>query len=1786
MTRAENSLGNATALESDRVLRQRLIDFIEASDPIRDLQTQRERRRLLDQTGAISAVPALEVTPSYAAGPGIHEIDLPEAAASILTEFARLNVGVYNPPYQHQAAAYHAILTEERDVLVTSGTGSGKTETFLHPILTRLMMEARQSPTRFTQSGMRVLILYPMNALVSDQIARLRRLFAAPAVHNSFVQAAGIPARFGMYTGRTPYPGIPSTKRNKEELDSIVRYYLDLQSNDAALFAELRSLGRIPAKDLAALRAALDAGVQRPATQPQDVELLTRHEMHSWCPHIMVTNYSMLEYMLMRPIERQIFEQTRALYQQDPVSRLLIVLDEAHLYRGVAGGEVSFLLRRLLARVGLDRDRAQFIFTSASLGIDDKELEAAEQFFYDLAGRPSNARKPLKIIKGVLATPSSSNCSRTIDGEALIRISEPLVKILDSGETLDPGILEQLHSLGLDIRHSAGATPFEQLGRTLEGWAPIVKLRALAHGMPAKLDVLAEALFSDLDQDRARVALQQLIEIAGRVRVDDRPILPARLHMFFRGIPPIYACINPSCSEIEETDAEMGLGKLYVTPRLHCDCGARTYELLIHRDCGARFLQVYEVDEQGDFFWHESGRSLGDQQPLVALQLLVDAPHRTGTGKCQVVYINIWTGRTQSHLPAESTNDWRRFYRPKRHRSATASKPTSTMRYAPRPERQATPDSAFSDCPGCGKRNGGRFIRSLGTVGDRPFATLVREQLLMLPPVEPRSERHPNEGRKSLIFSDGRQRAARLARDLPREIELDGFRQALLLAARRLEEIGIEPKFDRPLYTAFLSVCSDHYLTFFDQEGGAQLRLIEQVENFRRSYDCLQDAIADDDLPEPLNQYRLAVYRQVSDPNYSLSEINVGYIVPSKQRLKRLCRADPIARVQDAFPDDWKQILGRWIQGLLEYGAFDPGISAYGRLSIRPYQDTAESYSLEKIFPQPIIDRLSSVTLLANMTDILEQELTSSIDGVRMLDPSGLVLRIAIDDDWWRCSSCFRFFPTPIFGMCVECGSTSIEPCSRNHPLLRARSDYFRSGLRRVLAGERPVNLIVEEHTAQLSHRDRGRVWATTEEYELRFQDIKVDKHSPPIDILSCTTTMEVGVDIGALNAVGLGNVPPQRENYQQRAGRAGRRGSRLTTVMTYARDNAHDAHYFEDITTMVAGSPRRPRIDADNRRIAERHINALLIQSFFHRDLNGGKLTSRRSADLFSSLGNLEDFYSEVPNGYTCGEFEQWSSGETIQSIVPPALLERVSGLEAPEAQTQHIRHVREGLIQRLQAIGRDLVSGLVSPNEMLLDVLFDRGLLPSYAFPTDLCSFVIQRPGTGGRAVEIEQKPQQDKVRALSEYAPGRQLIVDKRTYTVGGVFVDGVGRPDERFQRYFPQALTSIVYCPRCTYVGSETGVSTLEVCPVCHTQLRKRVAIDPPAFSPKGGKADDGTVRQTYTTATQAQFPLPLEDQRLAFEAAGQHLLKAFQRNQQLVVSNTGLNDQGFLICTKCGAIEPKSTDEVIGEHYAPFLGTKGYPFRCNGNTYEHAIVLSHMFSTDLLLIRGQIAAPLVEDPTANELQDALRTLAEAFALTASYLLDADPGELSSGYRFRQREDDTLPFEIFLYDAAAGGAGYALEAGERFTELLDAAESLLRTCPAECERSCTRCLRHYGNLPWHRHLDRHLALSFLRYLRYGEMPENPSGASAASMLLPLERFLQLEGFECQIATTLSNPPQLVISNGDTHNTVTLRASLIAGEEVQRSGKSDFIIGEYTLARGLPSVASSLSEFLKGQ
>jgi ATP-dependent helicase YprA (DUF1998 family) len=224
-------------------LAESLRSYIEAQYHIRNEAAIRERRLLLEEDGAVCQVPFVESTPVYELGARYEELQLPGEVKSVLTSLARLSIGVFPRPYVHQTRALeHFFASEPFDLIVATGTGSGKTESFLMPIIGHLALEAARDPAGAHTPGCRAILLYPMNALVNDQNSRIRRLFGDTEASAIISNGRNRPVRFAMYTGRTPYPGPRSAQRDGERIAPLFEsYYLPLLHHPEKV-AELRAI--------------------------------------------------------------------------------------------------------------------------------------------------------------------------------------------------------------------------------------------------------------------------------------------------------------------------------------------------------------------------------------------------------------------------------------------------------------------------------------------------------------------------------------------------------------------------------------------------------------------------------------------------------------------------------------------------------------------------------------------------------------------------------------------------------------------------------------------------------------------------------------------------------------------------------------------------------------------------------------------------------------------------------------------------------------------------------------------------------------------------------------------------------------------------------------------------------------------------------------------------------------------------------------------------------------------------------------------------------------------------------------------------------------------------------------------------------------------------------------------------------------------------------------------------------------------------------------------------------
>ncbi|MCR6654646.1 MAG: hypothetical protein NVV63_02295 [Opitutus sp.] len=455
-----------------------------------------------------------------------------------------------------------------------------------------------------------------MNALVTDQLGRIRRLFGDERVATIFQSKFGRRIRFGMYTSRTPYPGEPNSKKAAAQIKPLFeKFYLKLDER-SVLKRQLEEKGRWPKKDLPGFYGEPGSNWDRRLkTQPNDTELFTRHEMQRECPDILITNYSMLEYMLLRPIERTIFDQTKAWLDEHEDNYLTLVLDEAHMYRGTGGAEVAMLIRRLMARLEIPRERLRCILTSASMGKDSAAQIDALKFAGELTGLKQGRKPGFELITGKLAPLAAAAPASAEQTTALAEFS--LNDFVRFGEN-KPRALDAVRVVALKLGWDTTGVTADTLADWLYAQLPTLPVANLlvseATAAAKEFSVLAATVFPKADAHTAAKATEALLSLANFARstATDKVFLPARLHLFFRGLQGFYACINPNCAHRHDTSRRSLLGALWHEPRETCKCGSRVYELLTHRDCGIEYLRGY-ISSRGrpEYLFHEKESPVG-----------------------------------------------------------------------------------------------------------------------------------------------------------------------------------------------------------------------------------------------------------------------------------------------------------------------------------------------------------------------------------------------------------------------------------------------------------------------------------------------------------------------------------------------------------------------------------------------------------------------------------------------------------------------------------------------------------------------------------------------------------------------------------------------------------------------------------------------------------------------------------------------------------------------------------------------------------------------------------------------------------------------------------------------------------------------------------------------------------------------------------------------------------------------------------------------------------------------
>lgn len=1724
-----------------------LCDYIEATYHIGNKSLIKRRKQLLDKPEVVHQLPYIESTPRYRTGDKYSDmVGLPPAALEVYRKLSKseddLPRIIYDPPYQHQSEAIYGSLIENRNLIIMTGTGSGKTESFLLPILGKLAREANENPDSFgNQPALRALILYPMNALVNDQLGRLRTLFGDPRLVALFKKWAGRPPRFARYTSRTPYAGVRTPQKDYAKLRALDEFYgftdrcarnFEAEGHAEAqyLLKTLKDHGKWPAKpNLAAWFGETGGKRQdrstgdfiRAVTLPDDSELITRHEVQAAPPDLLVTNYSMLEYMLMRPIERTIFDATRDFLYNNPTEKFLVVLDEAHLYRGASGAEVGLLLRRLRDRLSIPEDRFQVICATASFS----DHAYAPQFASQLSGLPEQS---FLAISGSLELKPKSDIGSIQDADVLTNIdTQKFYRATNDSDRLT-ALKPLLDYRGISDHYSSETALYYALNK-FEPMGLLIN-KTMQQAIP--VSALGHLLFPHAPATKADVAVTVLLVLGSVARLDPNApgLLPCRIHNFFRGLPGLWVCMDPNCTEVDNENKNNICGRMYSQPRDTCECGARVLELYTCRNCGTAYARAYTDNiDSPKVLWSEPGKSIrisdGQTSPMLPLDLLLETPKFEDAA--EPFDYDLETGRLN---PTSLGPRTRLIYlRSDRVLDPVNEEDDNITNFELRGQ--------FKPCAVCGKaaRFGRSYVQDHQTKGDEPFQAIVARQLQIQPPnsVQP-TPFAPLQGRKVLTFSDSRQVAARLAPNLQMYSIRDSLRPLIAWGYRRLQHV--------PTIRENLNL-DDLYLAILLAAKKLNVRLRPELkpgESFS-AQQTVENAVQSGEVEEDIGLFTLWMELRNERPPEALLDNIIKTVLDRFLGFEALALASLAERNKHttelenlptlpgiAESTETKLALARaWLRCWQNYGfwlnSMPPVWWRRPRTegtSVRGHKGNFKA--MNRIISEKRMQDMFRKQWLPKLLTLFTEE---SDNGYRRLRGSDLTLQF--EGTWIHCTTC-KSVHRPISSIkhCLDCGGTDIREIDADiDPVFLARKGFYRKPVIEALGTppREPLALIAAEHTAQLNAPQNEDVFSKAEENELLFQDIDIgvsSKRSSAIDVLSSTTTMEVGIDIGTLSGVALRNMPPSRANYQQRSGRAGRRGNAVATVIAFGSADSHDEHYFTEPDDMIRGDVVDPKLNLDNPDIVRRHILAFLLQNYHQSRLP--EVDSNQRHDLFAVLGTVSEFRngSSILNR---DDFAIWLSENEeqlrhrVSSWIPAdlsskdrnALLDKMvdnclnavdDSIQPTSEETDNSdKNADNPQIEIASEAGEERPQQASNPNK-LLDRLLYCGKLPRYAFPTDVVTFHVFDRSRSTRFRPIMRfAPQQGLPVALTQYAPSKQVWIAGKCYTSGAIYSVV---PDQRYASWDSKQI--YMECKECgfakTYPLTQVSRNDTRDCEACGSEETfgpGRYWIRPPGFAHPIDvdevTSPDDIPETSY--ATRAKLSMGTPDEDAAWTKVNERI-RVLHARQHLLVSNTGPNKEGYTYCTNCGRIESSvdRSSTLNSPHSKPFPYDDDKQM-CSGTNIARHIVLGTDFITDIALFSIHVSSPLSLKPGHTPTVVALRTVSEALAIAACRLLEIEPGEIMAEFRpaLTPGGKTGLEAEIFLYDTLSGGAGFSSQLANRRSDLFELALKLMENCPENCDASCYRCLRSFKNKFEHTLLDRHVGSELLKYLLFGAHSE---------------------------------------------------------------------------------------------
>lgn len=1667
------------------------------------------------EEGAFLAPPVFEHTfgwkeaaPTMADLAGTGKLLSKEVVAALDSENnGRYRFGAHFHPFSHQLVSWKTLLEQKRSIIVTSGTGSGKTECFMVPVLNDLYEEYQQKKSPLV--GVRALFLYPLNALINSQRERLA----------AWTQKFGNNIRYCLYNGNT------------EEHASKVR-----------------------------------------TLQKDTNEVLSRELLRQEPAPILVTNGTMLEYMMVRQVDAPIVEISR---QQK--SLRWIVLDEAHTYVGSQAAELALQLRRVLHAFGVEAKDVRFVATSATIAGSDAEVQL-KKFLSDLAGV---SPEQIEVIGGQRQVPKLA----AVAGESL---GLEAIEAIDTDETTEVSLkrfqalvnsrearalrhvlvnAEKPLRLNEITRLMSVETGAERLSQqTALRWldlasgtkptkddAAFLKLRA--HFFQR----MTQGLWSCVDPEcsaKQGTALKAAWPY-GNVYVNQRQRCNC-------GAMVLELSFCQECNE-PHLLARDKQGSLIQWDSSGGDEFSLQHESTEEQDkaeiadlsSAAQWPLILAGTPKPTNNYvsvnidKANGEFLGATGDRVTLKLLDGGNTKPACANCDFSGYNNGFPLRRALLGAP-------FY--------VANAVPTILEYCPDHEPEKGDKIGPQMLPGRGRK---LITFTDSRQGAARMAVRMQQE----------AERSRLRG---LVVEVLRQAQSKQpAAEQPK----DGITpEQLMIKAQELRAFGLEDTAIDLEEKARLLQSGAKQLTLSTLDWQKMVKELTQKSDLSGAILAYNSYLSPEVFDKVSGPYQLAemlLFREfMRRPKRQNSLETQGLVKVSYQGLESIKSAPEYWKDHDLTLEDWQNFLKVSLDFYVRENSFiqleaswrDWIGSRFSSKNLRAPMSKEDDEMRVKRWPQiregRAGNRLIKLLLLgAN----LDPKSSKDVDTVNLwlnaawldLTQRGHVLKsdgnqfylprenltFSFSDKAYICPITHKLIDTTFKGLTpylpghmdfatlTEDVKKSYQCESIDLPTVwqfGAEQDDYQSGLAKIREQVKSDDnaQVLRSQNLWTDINDRaveGGFYYRTAEHSAQQSAERLDKYEDAfkagkINVLNCSTTMEMGVDIGGISAVVMNNVPPHPANYLQRAGRAGRSKESRALAYTLCKSNPHDKQVFANPSWPFETVIPAPSVALNSVRLVQRHVNSLLL-SIFLREKVGP--TTKEKTSL-----NTEWFYHGDDS--ICAKFINWLSSSdsdcdsALKILVKGTALSSFSPNLLRGAAIDKITELRSYWLKEYEYLQAELSTAQDDTpfsyrlkmelarlcGEYLLRGLAAKTFLPGYGFPTDVVNFDNNNIEDFIRFNKNPRKDKEDRednisryrglpsrnlAVAIREYAPGAEIVLDGRVFRSAGVSLhwhnvsDTSGHEAQKFDLAWR--------CDHCGQTGYETSVQVNNgdlCCSNIKCQQPIKIGNTRKVLQPSGFATD---FYQSPTNDINHQRYIPVQPAWVSVKSDYHPLpnpllgAMAYGADGHVFHHSSGDSGTGYALCMSCGRAESLDKNGNFPSTLSPDKdhkplrasksdkGSDGHRLPCEGSArLMPGVHLGFQARTDvfeLILRHPQTQEYLPEQDEQSKVIAV--TLAVALRSALAGILGISTSELGYATRPMKLESGQGVTVLQLFDVISGGAGFASSAALHIEDLLTKMVDNLRC--THCETSCSECLLDSQSRHDHDKLDRTIALGWL-------------------------------------------------------------------------------------------------------